>query len=318
MRESAVTELDRLLRGNQPDLACEAYGALTTLRGDDSRRVSDAASKSLDTYIEAWHQRTRAASGSSPVPQQPEVDTALVVSSPVAGTSAQPARTRLPRAVLIGVPAVVAALLLLVVAFAASRPGQSAVPVAAPAQPAPQAALPSAQAMVKVGAGTYRVGRDSPGGNYAPVQSITINDFWIDQYEVTNAQYAEFLSATRGLPPASWAGGVMPAGQPDFPVEGVTWDQADAFCKWAGKRLPSEAEWEIAARGKEGSLYPWGNDERVVVLPDSKTYAVGTIPANRSAFGVFDMAGNVWEWVGDPYAPVPAGRRCCAGAAMAF
>ena len=110
----------------------------------------------------------------------------------------------------------------------------------------------------------------------------------------------------------------MPAGLPDFPVEGVTWDQAAAFCKWAGKRLPSEAEWEIAARGKDGSLYPWGNDEQLVVLPDNKTYAVGKIPANRSAFGVFDMAGNVWEWVGDPYAPVAAGQRVLRGGSYGF
>jgi formylglycine-generating enzyme required for sulfatase activity len=189
---------------------------------------------------------------------------------------------------------------------------------APPAIPVEAPELPSAKAMVKVGAGTYQVGRDSPGGNYAPVQSIAVNDFWIDQYEVTNVQYAEFLSATKGLPPASWVGEAMPAGLPDFPVEGVTWDQAAAFCKWAGKRLPSEAEWEIAARGKDGSLYPWGNDEQLVVLPDNKTYAVGKIPANRSAFGVFDMAGNVWEWVGDPYAPVAAGQRVLRGGSYGF
>ena len=108
-------------------------------------------------------------------------------------------------------------------------------------------------------------------------------------------------------------GNAAPAGRADFPVEGVTWDQAAAFCQWAGKRLPSEAEWEVAARGPKGSLYPWGDDERAVTLPDDKTYAAGQIPANRSAFGVFDMAGNVWEWVGDAYAPVPAGHKVLRG-----
>jgi len=167
--------------------------------------------------------------------------------------------------------------------------------------------------MVKVDAGTYRVGRDSPGGNFAPAQAIELSQFWIDQYEVTNAQYAAFLAAAGGTSPIGWADGKAPAGQNDFPVEGVTWDQAAAFCLWAGKRLPGEAEWEVAARGPKGLLYPWGDDERAVALPDGKTYATGKIPANRSAFGVFDMAGNVWEWVGATYAPVPEGHRVLRG-----
>jgi formylglycine-generating enzyme required for sulfatase activity len=195
---------------------------------------------------------------------------------------------------------------------------------APPAVPVEAPELPSAKAMVKVGAGTYRVGRDSPGGNYAPVQSIAVNDFWIDQYEVTNVQYAEFLSATKGLPPASWVGEAMPAGLPDFPVEGVTWDQAAAFCKWAGKRLPTEAEWEVAARGPGSNppLFPWGNDPeaggKISDLSQTDTYEVGTFAFNKSPFGVYDMAGNVWEWVGDPYYPVPEGYKVLRGGRHGF
>jgi formylglycine-generating enzyme required for sulfatase activity len=167
--------------------------------------------------------------------------------------------------------------------------------------------------MAQIGAGTYRVGRDAQGTNYAPAQEIDVGQFWIDQHEVTNAQYAAFLAATGSAPPAAWPDGQAPAGQNDFPVEAVTWEQAAAFCQWAGKRLPTEAEWEVAARGAQGSLYPWGDDARAVTLPDGKTYAVGRVAANRSAFGVFDMAGNVWEWVGEPYAPVPEGQKVLHG-----
>jgi serine/threonine protein kinase/formylglycine-generating enzyme required for sulfatase activity len=304
MREGAVRELDRMLNGTDPELACVAYGTLTTLSSDDSRRVSDAAAKTLATYVEAWHQRTRAAGEQAQAASQPDLNTAAIEPA-TAAPATPPARRSVPRAALIGVAALV---LLAVVAaiFALSRSGQPAVTV----QPPP---LPVTGAMVKVDAGTYRVGRDAAGGSYAPAQAIEIGQFWIDQYEVTNAQYAAFLAAASATPPAGWVGGNTPAGQNDYPVEGVTWDQAAAFCQWAGKRLPGEAEWEVAARGPKGSLYPWGDDERAVTLPDGKTYAVGQMAANRSAFGAFDMAGNVWEWVGTTYAPVPEGHKVLHG-----
>ncbi len=310
MREGAVQELDRMLNGNDPELACVAYGTLTTLSGDDSRRVSEAAAKSLETYVEAWHQRTRAASESAHAAPQADLGTVPIETSITPTPAIQSVRKSIPRAVLIGMP-VIALLLILAVIFAASRSGQPTAAVRSPGSP-------TAGAMVKVDAGNYRVGRDAPGGNYAPAQAIDVGQFWIDQYEVTNAQYAAFLAATGGTPPASWVEGAAPAGQNDFPVEGVTWDQAAAYCQWAGKRLPTEAEWEVAARGSKGLLYPWGDDEHAVTLPDGKTYAVGKIPANRSPFGAFDMAGNVWEWVGDTYAPVPEGHKVLRGGSYGF
>jgi serine/threonine protein kinase/formylglycine-generating enzyme required for sulfatase activity len=306
MREGAVRELDRMLNGTDPELACVAYGTLTTLSGDDSRRVSDAAARSLETYIEAWHQRTRVASEQASVAAQSDVGPAAIEPPVATAPEAQTAHRSVPRAVLVGVPVIVLLLALAAAIFAASRSSQPA----ATAQPAQ---LPVTGAMVRVDAGTYRVGRDAPGGSYAPAQALEVSQFWIDQYEVTNAQYAAFLAAAGGTPPIGWVDGKAPAGQNDFPVEGVTWEQAAAYCLWAGKRLPGEAEWEVAARGPKGLLYPWGDDERAVALPDGKTYAVGKMPANRSVFGAFDMAGNVWEWVDAAYAPVPEGRKVLHG-----
>ncbi len=311
MREGAVQELDRMLNGNDPELACVAYGTLTTLSSDDSRRVSDAAAKSLATYVEAWHQRTQKANAPTNTAPQPDLSTKAIEPSAAPLVVTQPKRKPIPRAAMIGAP-IGALLLMAAVVFAASRSSQPSTPVVQTPK------LPVTGAMVKVDAGTYQVGRDAPGGSYAPAQSIAVKQFWIDQDEVTNAQYAAFLAANGGNPPVGWADGKAPAGQDDFPVQGVTWDQAAAFCQWAGKRLPTEAEWEIAARGPKGSLYPWGDDERAVTLPDDRTYAVGTLPANRSAFGAFDMAGNVWEWVGETYAPVPDGQKMLRGGGYGF
>lgn len=179
--------------------------------------------------------------------------------------------------------------------------------------PTPAApALPSAEGMVKIAAGQYWIGSPTPDEFHIPEQEIPLAEFWIDQYEATNAQYQQFVTATGHVPPA-----VM--GADDHPVKGVTWEDAAAYCAWANKRLPTEVEWEAAARGPGPSapLFPWGSDPtgegRVMQLPRTETYAVGSAVFNQSPFGVFDMAGNVWEWVGTPYDPVAGSGKVLRG-----
>jgi formylglycine-generating enzyme required for sulfatase activity len=129
--------------------------------------------------------------------------------------------------------------------------------------------------------------------------TIPLGTFWIDKFQTTNAQYQQFMNETNAPAPGIWPD------EAEHPVRGVTWEQAQAYCSWMKKRLPKEAEWETAGRGPGGNPYPWGTDPtaegQALNLPDENTYAVGTQSFNQSHFGVFDMVGNIWEWVGEPY-----------------
>lgn len=147
-----------------------------------------------------------------------------------------------------------------------------------------------------------------------PAHTVHLGAFWIDQLEVTNAMYLLCVQAGSCSPPASWDSEKRLAyfneeTYKDYPVIQVTWGQAFTYCAWANRRLPSEAEWERAARGDDLRTYPWGDE------PPSETYAnfdrlvgdtsrVGSYAAGASPFGALDMAGNVWEWVEDYFGPL--------------
>jgi serine/threonine protein kinase len=162
--------------------------------------------------------------------------------------------------------------------------------------------VPAADGMVEVAAGSYEVGRSPADKYHIDTQTVELPAFWIDKYPVTNAQYQIYLDETGTALPELWPG------EATHPVRGLRWEQALAYCQWAGKRLPTEAEWEASGRGPGPApqLYPWGDeataDGQAQGLPDQGTYAVGTQSFNQSPLGVFDMVGNIWEWVDQPYA----------------
>ena len=168
--------------------------------------------------------------------------------------------------------------------------------------------------MVKIPAGTFTFGNNNGEDDEAPTQQMELPEFEIDMFEVTNADFRQFVEATgyvtedeaRGS--SGWRG--FAEGKDRHPVVKVSWNDAVAFCEWAGKRLPTEAEWEKAARGTDGRIYPWGNDWDPTKLngKDSGlrgTAVVGSFGAGASPYGVQDMAGNVWEWVVDWYKAYP-------------
>jgi formylglycine-generating enzyme required for sulfatase activity len=194
--------------------------------------------------------------------------------------------------------------------------------------------------MVNVPEGSFLMGSTSDD-SYAdadefPQHKVYLNEFWIDRTEVTNAMFASFLNeeGNQSEGEETWldVGGEnvriekvsgewrAVSGYVDHPVVGVTWYGARAYCGWAGRRLPSEAEWEKAARGTDGGMYPWGDDfdSSLANVDDKKvgefytmtcsplgcdgydrTAPVGSFPGGASPYGALDMAGNVWEWVAD-------------------
>lgn len=164
--------------------------------------------------------------------------------------------------------------------------------------------------MVRVPAGEFLMGAASLD-NDGPDHKIKLSEFWIDTYEVTNARYAQCVDAEICTPPARTTSNTRSSYYGDtrfenFPVVSVSWYDADNFCRWTGKRLPTEAQWEKAARGTDGRFYPWGNKfepERVNSTLNGllDTVVVGSYPDGVSPYGAYEMSGNVWEWVNDWY-----------------
>jgi len=161
--------------------------------------------------------------------------------------------------------------------------------------------------MVLIPSGEFTMGKNTSNPtDWQPEHKVVIEAFYLDKYEVTNRQYYEFCSQTHTPLPEFWGSSVCKCSLdfPDHPVVGVSNFDAAKYAKWAGKRLPTEAEWEYASRGGlQNSNYPWGNQIDSTYANYGKKYKttlkVGSFSPN--AFGLFDMAGNVWEWTSDNY-----------------
>jgi formylglycine-generating enzyme required for sulfatase activity len=175
--------------------------------------------------------------------------------------------------------------------------------------------------LVFIPAGEFTMGHKSSYDTLPVRDKMNLPAFSIDKYEVTNKRYKRFIDATGYKVPWSqepavaayiwdWQKRMYPEGKGDHPVVLVSWADAKAFCAWAGKRIPTEAEWEKAARGPKGKPYPWGNDWANGKANTSESGLKQTTPGGAfkddvSEYGVFDLAGNISEWVEEWFAPYP-------------
>jgi serine/threonine protein kinase len=184
------------------------------------------------------------------------------------------------------------------------------VPLSQPLQPLiPGIIIP--EGMVFIPGGSFTMGRgkaseDNPAG---PPHQATVAPFFIDKYEVTREAYQKFIKATGHRAPSVWKNGTFPKGTGQWPVTGVSWEDAQKYAKWAGKRLPTEAEWEFAARGSDKFIYPWGNkfslDRANVARETAQFTRAGNYSKGASQYGVYDLAGNAWEWTDSDFVPYP-------------
>ena len=166
--------------------------------------------------------------------------------------------------------------------------------------------------MVEIPAGEFAMGMDGMQAleDERPKHQVLLPSFFIDLHEVTTVQYASFLAATNRDAPWQW-NAVNLSQHRDRPVIGVDWVDADAYCRWKGKRLPTEAEWEKSARGTDGRFYPWGNwvpNNDLANFASGARFSYGQVlmpvqsyEQGKSPYGLLQMAGNVWEWVQDWY-----------------
>ncbi|MEO6724235.1 MAG: SUMF1/EgtB/PvdO family nonheme iron enzyme [Blastocatellia bacterium] len=214
---------------------------------------------------------------------------------------------------------VLAALLVVIVMWLISKARQKGVGGDASVQSVPVVSKPQAEqqapsasqgnpaaitvpdGMVYVPGGRFKMGRSNGDEYERPAHTVEVEPFFIDRTEVRNEQYQRFVTETNHRAPTHWQNGSFVSAEAKMPVVNVSWDDATAYARWAGNRLPTEAEWEFAARGTDGRLYAWGNTWNAAASNaghgnGGHIIEVGRFPAGVSPFGAVDMCGNVWEW----------------------
>ena len=154
---------------------------------------------------------------------------------------------------------------------------------------------------IEIPAGEFIMGSEDADGDEAPIHTVSLDTYWIGRYEITNMQYAQCEKSGECL------GRGSSVASSSHPAVNVSWNDAQTYCEWVGGSLPTEAQWEKAARGTDGRTYPWeseGIDESLANIDANigDTTPVGSYPKGASPYGALDMAGNVWEWVADWYA----------------
>ncbi|HZN11864.1 MAG TPA: SUMF1/EgtB/PvdO family nonheme iron enzyme [Blastocatellia bacterium] len=287
-------------------------GAVTTDRG----RVTESQPGGFETQITP----PEAPALKSPAPAPPAPESRVrTPPAPARGARAAPSPRLLAGAalgVLFGLALLGWAL------FGRNESGERAAATPAPAPSAapsptatpfsPEASTPAG--MAYVAGGQFSMGREDGDEYERPAHLVTVAPFYLDKTEVTNEQYQKFIEATSYPAPPSWPESRFPAGAERLPVTDVTWDDATAYAHWAGKRLPTEEEWEFAARGTDGRRFPWGGEWRQEVANVAASKGekrqlapVGQYPEGASPAGVLDLSGNAWEWTASDYTAYPGG-----------
>lgn len=309
MREAEEAERKRAAEREEKERAAAAQqtAALPTQRAQESTPSDSLAVKTI---------------------KAPPPERVLMSDGEATPLVAAPAK-RNRRAVLIGVVALV--VVAVVVAVVLLRRGESdnnqssggnqtqigqgaVVPVSnsnSAAVPSPAQPVTPPSGMVSVPGGEFMMGRNNGDEYERPAHKVTVKPFFIDIYEVTREDYKKCVDEGKCPTPQGWVNNSYPAGTARQPVTGVSWDDANDYAKWATKRLPTEEEWEYAARGTDSRLYPWGNEWNAELAnadrPSNGMVDVGTYKG-ASPFGAFDMVGNAWEWTASDLKAYPGGR----------
>jgi formylglycine-generating enzyme required for sulfatase activity len=195
--------------------------------------------------------------------------------------------------------------ILIVVSLTNSNRSPQAIP--------PESRLPeSPPGMVYIGGGDFMMGSNAGDEYERPAHKVETGPFFMDLTEVTCEDYLKYLSATARRNPRHWTTQTCQPGSERQPVTGIDWEDAKAYADWANKRLPTELEWEFAARGVQGTMYPWGNAWRANAANAGDSSAqrlmdVGSYPNGRSPIGVMDLIGNAWEWTSSEVVVYPGG-----------